>query len=97
MIFFFGKPYYAKKYLLIKKKKNSRFTRHRLSYRLSYLLSCYYQITNSYNFSELPSKIFVNQMSSDARADGGDGDGGNEGDDYDEDDEDNEHGNHRGI
>lgn len=40
-------------------------------------------------FVELPSKIFVNQMSSDARA------AGNEGDDedgYDEDDEDNHHG-----
>lgn len=49
---------------------------------------------NTHNFAELPSKIFVNQMSSDARADGGDG--GNEGD-YDEDDEENEHGNHHGI
>lgn len=40
----------------------------------------------------MPSKIFVNQMSSDARAAGNEG--GNEGDegDYDEDDEDNHHG-----
>jgi len=40
-------------------------------------------------FAELPSKIFVNQMSADARA--AEADGGDEGD-YDEDDEDNHHG-----
>lgn len=42
-------------------------------------------------FAELPSKIYVNQMPSDARAAAAEGDGGNEGD-YDEDDEDDRHG-----
>lgn len=43
----------------------------------------------TFHFVELPSKIFVNQMSADARAAGND-----EGDeeDYDVDDEDNHHG-----
>lgn len=48
-----------------------------------------HKIINYSIFAELPSKIFVNQMSSDARAAGNEG--GDEGD-YDEDDEDNRHG-----